>query len=158
MKKKQILELFNMKLSKTIDQTRICKKSYDDPLGYFCMDFFLLVPSEKWPTNFTCPTDVSTCPGQSDKRYCRGLVTCGMNQSIFVYSCFLHNKIDRHDITEILLKVALSTTILTLTLFLITRTLWHNEADCNNGWHQLGMYYRIINSININKTNKNLSS
>ena len=36
-----------MKLSKTIDQTRIstiCKKSYDDPLGYFCMGFF-----------FTCP-------------------------------------------------------------------------------------------------------
>jgi hypothetical protein len=45
--KNQILELFNMKLSKTIDQTRIstiCKKSYDDPLGYFCMGFF-----------FTCP-------------------------------------------------------------------------------------------------------
>jgi hypothetical protein len=34
-----------MKLSKTIDQTRICKKSYDDPLGYFCMGFFF----------FTCP-------------------------------------------------------------------------------------------------------
>jgi hypothetical protein len=32
-----------MKLSKTINQTRICKKSYDDPLGYFCMGFFLLV-------------------------------------------------------------------------------------------------------------------
>ena len=33
-----------MKLSKTIDQTHICKKSYDDPLGYFCMGlFFLLV-------------------------------------------------------------------------------------------------------------------
>jgi hypothetical protein len=29
-----------MKLSKTIDQTRICKKSYDDPLGYFCMFVF----------------------------------------------------------------------------------------------------------------------
>jgi hypothetical protein len=29
-----------MKLSKTIDQTRICKKSYDDPLGYFCMGVF----------------------------------------------------------------------------------------------------------------------
>ena len=26
-----------MKLSKTIDQTGICKKSYGDPLGYFCM-------------------------------------------------------------------------------------------------------------------------
>jgi hypothetical protein len=73
--KKQILELFNMKLSKTIDQTRICKKSYDDPLGYFCMGFFfLLVPTDKWPTHFTCPTDVSTYPGQSDKRYCRGLI------------------------------------------------------------------------------------
>ena len=47
MKKKQILELFNMKLSKTIDQTRICKKSYDDPLGYFCMFFFLFVPTDK---------------------------------------------------------------------------------------------------------------
>jgi hypothetical protein len=34
-KKKQILELFNMKLSNTIDQTLICKKSYDDHLGYF---------------------------------------------------------------------------------------------------------------------------
>jgi hypothetical protein len=33
--KNQILELFNMKLSKTMDQTRICKKSCDDPLGYF---------------------------------------------------------------------------------------------------------------------------
>jgi hypothetical protein len=42
MKKNQILELFNMKLSKTIDQTYICKKSYDDPLGYFCMFFFYL--------------------------------------------------------------------------------------------------------------------
>ena len=40
--KKQILELFNMKLSKTIDQTRTCKKSYFDPLGYFCMVFFYL--------------------------------------------------------------------------------------------------------------------
>ena len=62
----QILELFNMKLSKTIDQTRICKKNYDDPLVYFCMGlFFLLVSMDKWPTNFTCPTDVSTCPGQT---------------------------------------------------------------------------------------------
>ena len=34
-----------MKLSKSIDQTRICKKSYDDPLGYFCMGLFF----------FTCP-------------------------------------------------------------------------------------------------------
>jgi hypothetical protein len=34
-KKKQILELFNMKLSNTIDQTLIFKKSYDDHLGYF---------------------------------------------------------------------------------------------------------------------------
>jgi hypothetical protein len=32
-----------MKLSKTIDQTRICKKSYDDPLGYFCMGLFCLL-------------------------------------------------------------------------------------------------------------------
>ena len=31
-----------MKLSKTIDQTRICKKSYGDPLGYFCMGLFVL--------------------------------------------------------------------------------------------------------------------
>jgi hypothetical protein len=55
-----------MKLSKTIDQTRICKKSYDDPLGYFCMGlFFLLVPMDKWPTNFTNRTDVSTCLGQT---------------------------------------------------------------------------------------------
>ena len=44
MKKNQILELFNMKLSKTMDQTRICKKSCDDPLGYFCMGFFLTCP------------------------------------------------------------------------------------------------------------------
>jgi hypothetical protein len=34
-KNQQILELFNMKLSNTIDQTLICKKSYDDHLGYF---------------------------------------------------------------------------------------------------------------------------
>jgi hypothetical protein len=55
-----------MKLSKTIDQTCICKKSYGDPLGYFCMGLFvLIVPTDKWPTNFTCPTDVSTCPGQT---------------------------------------------------------------------------------------------
>jgi hypothetical protein len=45
MKKQQILELLNMKLSKTIDQTRICKKNYNDPLGYFCMGLFF----------FTCP-------------------------------------------------------------------------------------------------------
>jgi hypothetical protein len=31
----KFLELFNMKLSNTIDQTLICKKSYDDHLGYF---------------------------------------------------------------------------------------------------------------------------
>jgi hypothetical protein len=48
--------------------------SYSDLLGYFCMGLFvLLVQTDKWPTNFTCPTDVSTCPGQSDKHYCRGL-------------------------------------------------------------------------------------
>ena len=64
--KKHILELFNMKLSKTIDQTRMCKKSYGVPLGYFCMGLFvLLVPTDKWPTNFTCPTDASTCLGQT---------------------------------------------------------------------------------------------
>jgi hypothetical protein len=55
--KKQILELFDMKLSKTIDQTRICKKSYDDPLGYFCIGFFLLVPMDKWPG-----FDIDGCP------------------------------------------------------------------------------------------------
>jgi hypothetical protein len=61
MKLPGILELFNMKLSKTIDQTRICKKNYNDPLGYFCMGlFFLLVPTDKWQTNFTCSTDAST--------------------------------------------------------------------------------------------------
>jgi hypothetical protein len=38
-----ILELFNMKLSKTIDQTRMCKKSYGVPLGYFCMGLFVLL-------------------------------------------------------------------------------------------------------------------
>ena len=43
--KKQILELFNMKLSKIIDENSICKKNYDDPLGYFCMGLFF----------FTCP-------------------------------------------------------------------------------------------------------
>jgi hypothetical protein len=64
--KKHILELFNMILSKTIDQTRICKKSYGDPLGYFCMGLFvLLVPTDKWPINFTCPTNVSICLGQT---------------------------------------------------------------------------------------------
>ena len=62
-----------MKLSKTIDQTRICKKSYDDPLGYFCMGFFFTCPNGQVTKNFTCPTDISTCPGHSDKRYCRGL-------------------------------------------------------------------------------------
>jgi hypothetical protein len=41
--KKQILELFNMKLNKTIDQIRICKKNYDDPFGYFCMGLFVLL-------------------------------------------------------------------------------------------------------------------
>ena len=97
--KKQILELFNMKLSKTIDQTRICKKNYDDPLVYFCMGlFFLLVPTDKWPTNFTCPTDISTCPGQSDKRYCRGpgvywseciiLNMCVYTVNFFLQTCF----------------------------------------------------------------------
>ena len=74
--KKQILELFNMKLSKTIDQTRICKKSYDDPLGYFCMGFFFTCPDGQVTNKFHL--DVSTCPGQSDKRYCRGL-----NNSLF---------------------------------------------------------------------------
>ena len=64
----------NMKLSKTIDQTCICKKNYDNPLGYFGMGlFFLLVPMDKWPPNFTCPMNASTCPGQSEKLYCRGL-------------------------------------------------------------------------------------
>jgi hypothetical protein len=62
--KKQILELFNMKLSKTIDQTRICKKSYDDPLGYFCMGFFFTCPDGQVTNKFHL--DVSTCPGQSD--------------------------------------------------------------------------------------------
>jgi hypothetical protein len=52
MKKNQILELFNMKLSKTIDQTRICKKSYDDPLGYFCMDFFFTSPDGQVTNKF----------------------------------------------------------------------------------------------------------
>ena len=41
--KKQILDLFNMKLNKTIDQIRICKKNYDDPFGYFCMGLFVLL-------------------------------------------------------------------------------------------------------------------
>ena len=50
--KKQILELFNMKLSKTIDQTHICKKSYDDPLGYFCMDFFFTCPDGQVTNKF----------------------------------------------------------------------------------------------------------
>ena len=37
-----------MKLSKTIDQTRMCKKGYGVPLGYFCMGLFvLLVPTDK---------------------------------------------------------------------------------------------------------------
>jgi hypothetical protein len=36
-----------MKLSKTIDQTRICKKSYDDPLGYFCMGLFFFYLSRR---------------------------------------------------------------------------------------------------------------
>jgi hypothetical protein len=43
-----------MKLSKTIDQTRICKKSYDDPLaslGYFCMYGLIF---------FTCPDEQVT--------------------------------------------------------------------------------------------------
>jgi hypothetical protein len=53
-------------------KSRICKKSYDDPLGYLCTFFFLLVPLDKGPTNFTCPTAVSPSRGQSDKRYCRG--------------------------------------------------------------------------------------
>ena len=71
MKKKQILELFNMKLSKTIDQTRICKKSYDDPLGYFCMFFFFYLSQR------TSDQQISlvqrTFPLVPDKRYCRGL-------------------------------------------------------------------------------------
>ena len=41
-----------MKLSKTIDQTRICKKSYDDPLGYFCMDFFFTCPNGQVTNKF----------------------------------------------------------------------------------------------------------
>jgi hypothetical protein len=41
-----------MKLSKTIDQTRICKKSYDDPLGYFCMGFFLTCPDGQVTNKF----------------------------------------------------------------------------------------------------------
>ena len=49
--KKQILELFNMKLSKTIDQTHICKKSYDDPLGYFCMGLFFFTCTNEQVTN-----------------------------------------------------------------------------------------------------------
>ena len=71
MKKKQILELFNMKLSKTIDQTRICKKNYDDPLGYLCMGlFFLLVPNE---SDEQISLVQPTLPLVPDKRYCRGL-------------------------------------------------------------------------------------
>ena len=50
--KKQILELFNMKLSKSIDQSRICKNSYDDPLGYFCMFFFFTCPSGQVTNKF----------------------------------------------------------------------------------------------------------
>ena len=41
-----------MKLSKTIDQTRICKKSYDDPLGYFCMGFFFTCPDGQVTNKF----------------------------------------------------------------------------------------------------------
>jgi hypothetical protein len=124
--KKHILELFNVKLSKTIDQTRICKNSYSDPLGYFCMGLFvLLVPMDKWPTNFTCPTDVSTCSGQSDISYCRGLQLLAHGQWFSPASSTI--KTGRHifflyiskhhllkitwclDVAEILLKVALNT-------------------------------------------------
>ena len=44
-----------MKLSKTIDQTRIstiCKKSYDDPLGYFCMGFCFTCPDGQVTNKF----------------------------------------------------------------------------------------------------------
>ena len=35
--------------------------------------FFLLVPSDNCQKELTCPTAFCTCPGQSDKRYCRAL-------------------------------------------------------------------------------------
>jgi hypothetical protein len=41
-----------MKLSKIIDQTRICKKSYDDPLGYFFMGFFFTCPDGQVTNKF----------------------------------------------------------------------------------------------------------
>ena len=41
-----------MKLSNTIDQTRICKKSSDDPLGYFCMGFFFTCPDGQVTNKF----------------------------------------------------------------------------------------------------------
>jgi hypothetical protein len=41
-----------MKLSKSIDQSRICKNSYDDPLGYFCMFFFFTCPSGQVTNKF----------------------------------------------------------------------------------------------------------
>jgi len=49
-------------------------------------------------------------------------VTCGFAVVFSGYSGFLYQKNNRHDIAEILLKVALNNTILTLCFFLCNRS------------------------------------
>jgi len=44
-------------------------------------------------------------------------VTCGRSVVFSGYSDFLHHKTDRHDITELLLKVKLNTITLTVIYF-----------------------------------------
>jgi hypothetical protein len=75
-------------------------------------------------------------------------VTCGMSVVFYGYSGFLPNKTVRHDITEILLKVALNTiTLIILHLKYISRyfhldTLWFMYINSN---------YILLFSVNDSK-------
>jgi hypothetical protein len=63
-----------MKLSKTIDQNSHLQEKLRRSSRVFLYGLiFFTCPYGQVTNNFTCPTDVSTCPGQSEKRYCRGL-------------------------------------------------------------------------------------